>query len=58
LHRHAAAAGQAWAAGHFPRAEQWARQCLSLPMYVSMTREQVDAVIGAVHDFFAEGQHG
>lgn len=39
----------------FPGAERWARECLSLPLFVGMTAAQQQHVIAAVRDFFAHG---
>ena len=35
-------------AGEFPVAENWARQCLSLPIYPELTAAQVDFCIAAL----------
>ena len=37
--------------GDFPVAEAWARECLSLPMYAELSREQQNEVIQAVKSF-------
>jgi dTDP-4-amino-4,6-dideoxygalactose transaminase len=39
--------------GAFPISEALARECLSLPIYPGMSEAQVEAVIEAVHDYFA-----
>ena len=36
-----------------PVSEQLARECLSIPIYPELTREQLDAVAGAAAEFFA-----
>jgi UDP-4-amino-4,6-dideoxy-N-acetyl-beta-L-altrosamine transaminase len=41
-----------WQAGDLPRAEQYYAQCLSLPMYPSLTEEEQDFVINQVEAFF------
>jgi dTDP-4-amino-4,6-dideoxygalactose transaminase len=42
LHEHEAYASLGYRAGAFPIAENWARQCLSLPIYPELTAAQVD----------------
>jgi dTDP-4-amino-4,6-dideoxygalactose transaminase len=37
--------------GDFPVAEAYARQTLSLPMFPELTREQIEYVAGAIHQF-------
>jgi len=39
--------------GDFPIAESLAETCLSLPLYIGMTREEVGYVCGTIHSFFA-----
>jgi dTDP-4-amino-4,6-dideoxygalactose transaminase len=41
--------------GSFPVAESIARETLSLPIYPGITEHQLEAVVGAVHEFFAHG---
>jgi dTDP-4-amino-4,6-dideoxygalactose transaminase len=50
LHLHQAAADLGYQRGDFPRAEELAATILSLPLYHTMTDEQVDCVIEAVRD--------
>jgi dTDP-4-amino-4,6-dideoxygalactose transaminase len=38
--------------GDFPVAEEYARTCLSLPVYPELTEESLDAVVSAVRDYF------
>jgi UDP-4-amino-4,6-dideoxy-N-acetyl-beta-L-altrosamine transaminase len=40
--------------GDYPRAEAYYEQCLSLPMYPSMTKDEQDFVINRIKDFFKE----
>jgi len=42
--------------GQFPVTERAAQEILSLPMFAEMTESQVDEVVGAIRDFFAEGR--
>jgi dTDP-4-amino-4,6-dideoxygalactose transaminase len=37
----------------YPNAEEWARECLSLPLFYGMTDDQVDQVVQRINDFFA-----
>lgn len=37
--------------GDFPESERWARECLSLPIFPEMTRDQLDEVILGVKSF-------
>jgi len=37
----------------FPVADRYARECLSLPLFVGMTKAQVERVCGAVRGFFS-----
>ena len=39
----------------FPIADQYARECLSLPLYVGMSDAQVDMVIELVNEFLRDG---
>ncbi|MCG8389360.1 MAG: DegT/DnrJ/EryC1/StrS family aminotransferase, partial [Cytophagales bacterium] len=38
--------------GDFPVAERYYDQCLSLPMYPSMTQQEMDYVISCVNQFY------
>ncbi len=38
--------------GDFPIAEQLANTCLSLPMYVGLSKESVEYVSGTIHEFY------
>ncbi|MEL6630959.1 MAG: UDP-4-amino-4,6-dideoxy-N-acetyl-beta-L-altrosamine transaminase [Bacteroidota bacterium] len=40
-------------ASHFPRAEHYYQQCLSLPLYPTLTEQQQDFVIQTLSTFFA-----
>jgi dTDP-4-amino-4,6-dideoxygalactose transaminase len=42
-------------AGSFPVAEAVAQETLSLPMFPGITEEQLEAVVGAVSEYFARG---
>jgi dTDP-4-amino-4,6-dideoxygalactose transaminase len=44
-----------YAAGDFPVAEALARECLSLPLFPSLTEEQVERVVAAVAEYFNGG---
>jgi dTDP-4-amino-4,6-dideoxygalactose transaminase len=48
LHELEAYASLGYRAGEFPVAENWARQCLSLPIYPELTAAQVDFCIAAL----------
>ena len=48
LHELEAYASLGYRAGAFPVAENWARQCLSLPIYPELTAAQVDFCIAAL----------
>ncbi len=43
-----------WKKGDFPNAEQYYEQCLSLPMYPSLTEEEQEYVIGKIKAFYEE----
>ncbi len=43
-----------WKKGDFPKAEQYYEQCLSLPMYPSLTEEEQEYVIGKIKAFYEE----
>lgn len=53
LHRQPAFASYPEARASFPVAERWAREGLSLPLFVGMSDEQATHVIDSVRDFFA-----
>lgn len=40
-----------WTKGDFPKAEQYYDECLSLPMYPTLTNEEQDFVIQTIKDF-------
>ena len=44
--------------GAFPVAEELAGKGLSLPMFPGMTRAQIEAVAGAVTEYFRHGSPG
>jgi dTDP-4-amino-4,6-dideoxygalactose transaminase len=48
LHELEAYASLGYRAGAFPVAENWARQCLSLPIYPELTAAQVDFCIASL----------
>jgi dTDP-4-amino-4,6-dideoxygalactose transaminase len=48
LHELEAYASLGYRAGAFPIAENWARQCLSLPIYPELTAVQVDFCVAAL----------
>jgi dTDP-4-amino-4,6-dideoxygalactose transaminase len=48
LHELEAYASLGYRAGAFPVAENWARQCLSLPIYPELTAPQVDFCVAAL----------
>jgi dTDP-4-amino-4,6-dideoxygalactose transaminase len=41
-----------WKSGDMPQAEAYYEQCISLPMYPSLTEEQQGFVIDTIHQFF------
>jgi dTDP-4-amino-4,6-dideoxygalactose transaminase len=43
---------QGWNKGDFPVAESFYQQCLSIPMYPSLTDDEQDYVIQKMHEFF------
>ncbi len=52
IHLQEAYASNGWKQGDFPNAEQASREILSLPIFPTMTDEQVDYVTATVKDFF------
>ena len=42
-----------WKEGDFPNAENYYKFCLSIPMFPSMSDEDVDFVIKAIKSFYA-----
>ena len=48
VHELEAYASLGYRAGAFPVAENWARQCLSLPIYPELTATQVDFCVAAL----------
>src|SRR5207247_5991027 len=52
LHRQECFASLGYAEGRFPVSERAAREVLSLPIYPELTRAQLDAVVGAVREFY------
>ena len=53
LHELQAYASLGYRAGAFPIAENWARQCLSLPIYPELTLAQADFCVAAIEAAFA-----
>ena len=53
VHFNPAFASLGYAAGAFPVAERWARECLSLPIFPGITEQQVEAVTDAIASWFA-----
>ena len=51
LHLQPAYESLEYRAGTFPAAERWARECLSLPIFAEMGRDQLDEVILGVKSF-------
>ncbi|VVB66510.1 UDP-4-amino-4-deoxy-L-arabinose--oxoglutarate aminotransferase [Candidatus Gugararchaeum adminiculabundum] len=41
--------------GMFPNAEEWSRTVISLPMFPTMSREELAQVCGAIREFFKSG---
>jgi dTDP-4-amino-4,6-dideoxygalactose transaminase len=52
VHRQPAYAALGHGEGSLPVTEEWARQCLSLPMYAELTDEQQGRVVAAVRSYF------
>lgn len=42
-----------WAAGDMPNAEQYYKNCISLPMYPTLTNEEQEFVINKIKDFYS-----
>lgn len=42
-----------WKEGDFPEAESYYRSCISLPMYPSITQQEIDFVIKSINEFFS-----
>lgn len=42
-----------WAAGDMPNAEQYYKNCISLPMYPTLTNEEQEFVINKITDFYS-----
>ena len=53
LHELEAYTSLGYRAGDFPTAENWARQCLSLPIYPELTAAQADFCVAAIEAAFA-----
>ena len=41
-----------WCEGDLPKAEQYYKSCLSLPMYPTLTNEEQEYVINTIFDFY------
>lgn len=54
IHLQKAYRSMSWSSGDFPRSEEAAREVLSLPLFPTMTDEQVDYVINAVRAYFKQ----
>lgn len=54
IHEHGAYQGLGYKLGDFPVSELLSQQCLSLPIFPSMTRLQQDAVISLIQNFFSK----
>jgi dTDP-4-amino-4,6-dideoxygalactose transaminase len=52
LHRQPCFAQFSLDAQNYPVSESYAKECLSLPLYISMTEPQLDYVCNAIHRFF------
>jgi dTDP-4-amino-4,6-dideoxygalactose transaminase len=53
MHLQTVAAELDYAPGSFPVTERQATQILSIPVYHTLTPEQVEYVSAAIHDFYA-----
>jgi len=36
----------------FPNAERWAREVLSIPVYPSLTKEEIEYIVSNIEEFF------
>lgn len=52
LHRQPCLAQFSLEARNYPVSEKYAKECLSLPLYIGMTEPQLDQVCEAIHRFF------
>jgi len=57
LHRQTPYRYYARCAGSLPTTERVAQEVLSLPIYPELQPDQMEQVIGAIHEYFAEGVH-
>jgi dTDP-4-amino-4,6-dideoxygalactose transaminase len=55
LHELKAYASLGYRPGAFPVAEEWARQCLSLPIYPELAPSEADACVAALESAIANG---
>ncbi len=55
IHLQKAYTSQGWKTGDFPVSEKAANEILSLPLFPTLTNEQVDVVVEAVSDFWEAG---
>ena len=39
---------------HLPKTERISNEVLSLPMYLTLTKEEMDYIIGKINNFFSE----
>ncbi len=52
LHLQPAYASLGYREGSLPVTEEWARECLSLPLYPELTEVQQDRVVAAIRSYF------